>query len=309
MKSGRGLAFWFLPMKASIAEVPVDNRELTFLFHGRSSDHQTTVVQGTLTWRVACPELLAQRIEFTLDLDSGKYRREPIEQVAGFLTNQVQRFADQCAAKSSVQDLLMAGVAPIRDAIVSGMAGLDALTQMGLEVSSVHVASISPSSELEKALQTPARESIQQRADQATFERRATAVENERAIAENELKNRIELARQEQALIDQHGINTCREAEEAAAAKLIVCRGSAERVLVDAHSESESIALVEQSRVNAERARVAIYRDLPQGVLLGLAAQSLAENLPSIDHLNVSPELLGPMLSQLVSAGTDRLRG
>ena len=60
VKSGRGLAFWFLPMKASIAEVPVDNRELTFLFHGRSSDHQTTVVQGTLTWRVACPELLAQ---------------------------------------------------------------------------------------------------------------------------------------------------------------------------------------------------------------------------------------------------------
>ena len=304
VRSGRGLAFWFMPMKASIAEVPVDDRELSFVLHGRSEDHQPTVVQGSLTWRVACPELLAQRIEFTLDLESGRYRREPMEQVSALLTNLVQRFADEYTAGHAVQDLLSGGVEPVRNMVAAGLKAEEALVEMGLVISAVHVALVSPSAELEKALQTPARESIQQSADQATFERRATAVENERAIAENELKNRIELARQQQALIDQRGVNARREAEEAAAADLIASQGNAERVLVDARSESESIALVEGARVESERARVGIYRDLPQNVLLGLAAQRLAENPPAIDHLNVSPDLLGPLLSQLVTKGS-----
>ncbi len=35
VESGRGLAFWFHPLSASIAEVPADDCELPFLFHGR----------------------------------------------------------------------------------------------------------------------------------------------------------------------------------------------------------------------------------------------------------------------------------
>src|SRR5690606_25292639 len=42
--SGRGVAFWFMPLGASIAEVPLDDRELPFLFSGRSSDFQDVAV-------------------------------------------------------------------------------------------------------------------------------------------------------------------------------------------------------------------------------------------------------------------------
>ena len=51
----------------------------------------------------------------------------------------------------------------------------------------MRVAAVAPTSEMEKALQQPTREAIQQDADEATFRRRALAVEKERAIAENEL--------------------------------------------------------------------------------------------------------------------------
>ena len=51
----------------------------------------------------------------------------------------------------------------------------------------------------------PTREAIQQAADEATFQRRAQAVEKERAIQENELQNKIELARREEQLIAQKG--------------------------------------------------------------------------------------------------------
>ena len=44
-KSGRGLAFWFLVNGASIAEVPMDNRDLPFLFNSRSKDFQEITVR------------------------------------------------------------------------------------------------------------------------------------------------------------------------------------------------------------------------------------------------------------------------
>ena len=67
-----------------------------------------------------------------------------------------------------------------------------------------------PEPELERALQTPTREQVQQEADRATYARRALAVEQERAIAENELQNQIELARREQQLVEQQGANARR---------------------------------------------------------------------------------------------------
>ena len=57
---------------------------------------------------------------------------------------------------------------------------------------------------------------MQQEADRATFERRAVAVERERAIGENELQTQIELARREEQLVAQRGANARREAEEEA---------------------------------------------------------------------------------------------
>ena len=68
LRSGRGLSFWFLPMSASISELPMDDRELTILFHGRSQDFQDISVQAVVSWRVAEPELTASRIDFSVDL-------------------------------------------------------------------------------------------------------------------------------------------------------------------------------------------------------------------------------------------------
>ena len=51
-KAGRGLAFWFTPMTTSVAEIPMDDRDLPVLFHGRTRDFQDVTVQGVVTWRV-----------------------------------------------------------------------------------------------------------------------------------------------------------------------------------------------------------------------------------------------------------------
>ncbi|MFX4887663.1 hypothetical protein ABTB91_19705, partial [Acinetobacter baumannii] len=78
-QSGRGLVFWFRPETASISEVPVDDREMTLFVRGRSRDFQTVVVQGTIGWHVVDPELLASRVDFSIDLRTGRLQGEPIE--------------------------------------------------------------------------------------------------------------------------------------------------------------------------------------------------------------------------------------
>ena len=135
----------------------------------------------------------------------------------------------------------------------------------------------------------------------------AIAVQKERAIRENELQNEIELARREESLIDQQGQNDKRRVTEGAEASRIDTEAQAERTAIESKARAESIQLVERAKVDAEQARMEIYRDLPAEVMFGLAAQKLAGKLNRIEHLNLTPDLLGGLLTNLVQAGTNRL--
>ena len=52
-----------------------------------------------------------------------------------------------------------------------------------------------------------------------------------------------------------------------------------------------------------------IYRDLPPAALMGLAARELAGKLQSIEHLNLSPDLLGSLLERVLGAQARKLGG
>ena len=199
---GPGLAFWFRPIDTAVAEVPIDDRELPFLFRVRSADFQELTVQGVITFRVAEPRSLARRVDFTLDLATGRWAQGPLEQVAGLLSQLAQQFVVDELVRIDLRTILAGGVAPIRDRHRGGPGGGARTAGARPRRSSRSAWPRSrPTAEMEKALRQPTREAIQQQADEATFERRALAVEKERAIAENELKNRIELTRREEQLV------------------------------------------------------------------------------------------------------------
>ncbi|MCA9696247.1 MAG: band 7 protein [Myxococcales bacterium] len=306
-RSGRAASFWFRPLDTAVVEVPVDDRELSFIFHGRSADFQDVTVQGVLTYRVVEPALLAERVDFGIDLRNGRHLREPLEQLSDMLSALAQQFALDDIARAGVRELLIDGHERIRRRVREGLLADDALSGLGLELVAVRVAAIRPTADLEKALEAPTRETIQQAADEAGFARRALAVEKERAIAENELQNRIELAKREQVLITERGANERKRAEEKAEAGRIAAEGHAQCARLAAAGQAESLRLVEQAKVEAERERMAIHRDLPAQVIFGLAAQELAGKLQRIDHLNLSPDAFGPLLTNLLRAGTARL--
>lgn len=307
VRSGRGLAFWFLPLSTAVAEVPCDDRDQAFLFHGRSSDFQDVAAQGTITYRVVEPEWIAPRIDFSIDLDTGVYLKSPLDQLSELLSQMAQQVTWDYLTHTPLRAILAEGVEQIRRRIREGLVADPALAEIGLEIVSIRVSDVSPTSELEQALQAPTREEIQQQSDEAVFRRRALAVEKERAISENELQNEIELARREEELIAQRGQNKQHEARDDAEAGRIEAESSAVMTRLNAAAEAESIAVVEEARVNAERDRIDIYRDLPATAHFGLAAQQLGGTLERIDHLSLSPDAIGPLLTQLVAAGTRKL--
>lgn len=301
--AGTGASFWFRPLSAVLSEVPMDDRELPLLFHAHTSDFQDVTVQATVTFRMVDPAIVVSRIDFSIDPETGVWRSAPLDHVAGLLTETAQQYAMDMLATTDLTQALAGGVGPVREAIRTGLAHDGRLTDTGITVVGVRVVAVRPEPDVEKALRTPTREQVQQDADKATYERRALAVERERAIGENELQTQIELARREEQLVSQRGANARREAEEAAAATSIATEAEAQRDQRLAEALAEATRVTGLAEADAETARLAAYRDLPETVLLGLAIKELATNLPHIDSIVLSPDLLAPVLARLGASG------
>ena len=298
---GTGLSFFFRPLSAVLSEVPVDDRELPLLFHTRTADFQDLAVQASVTFRVTDPATACARIDFSIDPDTGRWRGTPLEQVAGLLTETAQQQVLGLVATSPLADVLADGVGQIRERIQAGLTADPRLAETGLAVIGTRVTALRPEPDVDKALRTPAREQIQQDADRATYERRALAVERERAIAENELQNQIELSRREEQLVAQRGTNARRQAKEAAAASRIEADAQAAREQRLAEARAAGTQALGEANAAGEAARVAAYRNLPQGSVLALAAKDLAGSLPQISTLVLAPDLLAPLLSKLAA--------
>lgn len=341
VRSGRGLSFLFLPHRSSLAELPADDRELQVIFHARTRDHQDVTVQAELTWRVTDPEKLAARVDFSIDED-GSWLREPIEQVTALLTGLARRHALRHVAAREVRALLDEGLEPLDELLRTALPQAELLGQMGLRVLDVRVLDVAAEPSLADALRVPTLEQARKEADRASFARRAFAVQEERAIAENELQNRIELARREQQLIDQDGANARRRAEEKVEAERIELDGAlagerrqaesdaerdrlqatvqaettrlsgeahADRLRAVGLAEAESLRANELARVEAEERLIEVQGKLPPALVFALAARELAGKLESIEHLNVTPDLLGTALTDFLEAGRRKLSG
>ncbi|OIK27427.1 SPFH domain-containing protein [Streptomyces malaysiense] len=316
---GPGLSFWFRSLTAALSEVPVDDRELAMTFHARTADFQDVTVQATVTYRIGDPALAAARLDFSVDPDTGAWRGTPLEQLATLLTETAQEHALDALAQTPLSAALTDGVGTVRERLAAGLAAQPRLPDTGIEVVAVRVVAVRPEPEVERALRTPAREQIQQEADRATYERRAVAVERERTIAENELASRIELARREERLVEQHGTNARREAEERAAADAVradaeaartvrLAKAEADKAIRLARAAAEQEREVGEARARARAAWLRVHGEADVATLHAVAAMRVAENLPDIESVTISPDVLTGLLAKWggARAGTGR---
>jgi len=311
VRSGAGISFFFNPLSAVIAQVPVEDCEAGFLLRERSADFQEVNVQGTLTYRFADYAQAASRLNFSVSLVNGVWLDPPLERLATFWSQKAQQPAREYLVGVPLEQALRSGAEACREAVEDALRSDEEIQAMGLEIVAVQIAAVTPSAEMEKAFQTPAREAVQQKADEAVFQRRALAVEKERAIKENELATEIELARRQDELIQKQGQNRLREVEmEASAEKArldaqlareaLAAQAQAQNVRVASQASADGQRMLAEAAAEAEKRRVEIYSGAPERVALGLALQELAGKIQTIQHLNLTPDLLGASLQQLL---------
>lgn len=298
-RSGVGLSFWFQPLSAVLSEIPVDDRELPLVVHARTSDLQQVTAQVTVSYRFGEPELAARRLDLAIDPATGRWTSTPLDQVGQLLGELAAEHVMDALAPVTLQHAVSALPGSLGAEVGAAMRADERVTATGLDVLGVRVGSIRADADLERALQTPTREATQAEADRSTYERRALAVERERAIAENELATRIELATREQQLVAQEGTNARARADEAAAAALIEARASADRTAVLSAAEAEAVRVRGEAEGAAERARIAAFVDIPTDVLRTLALRELAGNMPDVGQLTVTPDVLTGTLAML----------
>lgn len=309
VRSGAGIAFWFNPYTAAIAQLPVDDCETTFLLEERTRDHQQVTVQLTLHYRVTSPEKAAERVNFTIGLESGRWLEDPLTRLATLWQQRAQEPARQFIASVDLIQVLQSGPEIISRRIQEALQEDSTMSSMGLELTGLQVDRVTSIPELEKALQTPAREQMQQKADEAMFARRALAVENERAIKQNELETEIELAKQNELLIRKESENALLRVRGDAEAAREQTLAEQERARIDteayveqqslrAESDAAAERVLSAARADGEELRLEAWSGAPTRVLISLALQELAKNVKGIQHLNVTPNMLGDAFQQ-----------
>ncbi len=146
---------------------------------------------------------------------------------------------------------------------------------MGVELMSVYFLHVASTPEVAKALEADYRESLMRKADEAIYARRASAVEQERTIKENELNNQIALEERRKDLIDLEGKNLHTEAE----------------------SRGKITELEADYSARAMEKKLAPYKQMDPRILLAMGLRDLAGNAEKIGNLNITSELFAELLT------------
>src|SRR5262249_12612976 len=189
VRSGAGLSFFYYAPTSTIVEVPVVSTDVPFVFNEVTSDYQDATIQGELTYRVADATRLAALLDFSINA-TGRYRSDDPRKLNDRLVHAAQILARGFTQRHEIGQLLISSDALV-DHMLTGLKVSEAVAMLGVEILGLSILSIKATPEMAKAFQAGAREKLLQKADEAIYARRNTAVELERGIKENELNTEI----------------------------------------------------------------------------------------------------------------------
>ena len=306
VREGTGLAFFYFAPNASLVSVPLESVDVPFMFNEVSSDFQEVTVQGQVTYRVADPKLLASLMNFTLK-PNGEYVSEDPTRLPQRVVNALQVQLRSVLSGRSLHELLR-GWEQMVQSVRDGLRRPDGLASLGLELVNLAVLAVRPNPETARALESTVREQILKQADDAMYLRRNSAIEQERAVKENELNTEIAIETKKRQIRE-----TQLEAERAALERRqqIQDQEMAGRIALEDKNKALTDLRVENARKEAEAKAYAVGSVMKavQGVdpkvlqaltvgnadpsaLIAMAFQGLAENAERIGELNISPDLL-----------------
>jgi hypothetical protein len=292
-RQGAGLSFFYFAPTSVIVQVPVSSVDVPFAFTEVSSDFQDVTVQGTMTYRVAQPAQLAALLDYTVDA-RGRYQSDDPTKLGERLVLAAQTGARRFIQSHPMREVLTGSTALV-EAVTQHVRSSETMTQLGVEVLEVAIASIKADPEMSKALQAEAREQLLRQADEAIYARRNTAVELERTIRENELETEKVVAQREREIRE-----TQMQAEiavEQQRSALVDTRVENERKEAEARGQALR-AVLEPVRDVDWRTLLSMQGQADARTLISSAFDQLAGNAERIGQLNISPDLLATLMAR-----------
>nr|WP_321408102.1 SPFH domain-containing protein [uncultured Carboxylicivirga sp.] len=311
-REGKGLSFYYYAPTTSIAAIPLGSKDIQFIFSETTNDFQKIAIQGQITYNIKNPHQLSEVLDFTL-INRHQYKEDNFEKINQRLNNEAQaatsKFIQQLNLKTAIRSAKEIG-----EYIDEGLRSSESIEHLGVEVINVDVIRVSPTPEMAKALETETCENLQKEADQAIYERRNFAVEQERRIRESELNTEIAVQEKEKEIVDRKAQIKLKEQESE--------REIRERQMeADLSIEQSKTKLTEMKTANMKKEAEAKgyllektlspYKAFDWKMLMAmnaknmdardniaLAFRELAENADKIEHLNISPDLLQSLLQK-----------
>ncbi|MDH3348694.1 MAG: SPFH domain-containing protein, partial [Desulfobulbaceae bacterium] len=181
-----------------------------------------------------------------------------------------------------------------------------------LEILGISLLAVKPTPETTRALEAEARENLLREADEAVYERRRAAVEQERTVKESELNTEIAVEKKKRQVKEEK-----MEAEKSVQRLRSKIKG--EKLTADIELEEQNKEFVDLAAENSKKEAdakgyglAAMLRPLAEldgavlqslasvgmnpGQLIALSFQNLALNADKIGQLNMSPDLLRELL-------------
>jgi hypothetical protein len=320
MAEGAGLSFFYFAPTTTLVVVPVGSEDAPFMLSETSADFQDLTIQGQITYRVSEPAKAAKMLNYTVNIDRADL---------GYLSDDPQKLPERLVnlalvvIKGAVKNLALKAAIVSSDDVAQkaqqALAAHEMVKALGVEILSLSVAAIRPNPETAKALEAETREEILKESDQAIFQRRNYAVEQERMIRESELNTEIAVENKNREIQE-----TKMETERLAMKKEMEM--AEERLAFQILQEEKSQALIDlktrnekaeaDAKAYALKAVMAVYEQTrpevlkvltnagqDSGHLLAQAFQGIADQADKIGNLNITPDLLNAIVNMPASKG------
>lgn len=312
VREGLGLSFFYYTPTTSLVVVPVGSADVPFIFQETTADFQTVTVQGQVTYRINDPKRLAALMNFTLAPNGHDYASDDPKKLPERVIHVINVLARAELQKLSLREAIR-GSEGIVDSIRRRLATSEEITSLGLEALGLSVIAIKPVPETARALEAEAREKLYRESDEAVYARRNAAVQQERAIKENELNTEIAVENKkrqiretqmdaERAVQDKKHLMQ-KEALEAGIGledrrkNLVTLQAENAKAEADARAYGIAETMKALKETDPRTLQALASTSMKPEQLIAFAFQELAGKAEKIGQLNISPDLLRELLT------------
>jgi len=312
VREGLGLSFFYYAPTTSLVAVPIESTDAPFIFQETTADFQAVTIQGQVTYRVADPKRLAGLLNYTLLPNGQGYASDDAEKLPERIVHVINVLARAELQKLPLREAIRASDAVVA-AIKTRLVAAEEITSLGVEVLGLSILAIRPTPETARALEAETRETLFREADEAVYARRNSAVEQERAIKENELNTEIavenkkrqiretqmeaERAVQEKKHLVQKEALEANIGMEDRRKKLVELAAENSKAEADARAYGVAGTMKALATADAKILQALASTGMKPEQLIAFAFQELAGRADKIGQLNISPDLLRELLT------------